>query len=395
MRLIRIWAGILFVLLVAFGLSVASHRSLWNDEYYSLLHTSLGNSYKSIILGLHVGSNSPLFYILQKAQCDLFSYHPPQEWVKGHWEGVHAVDQFFLRIQSVVFMSAALSAVFYYFARRNSWGLGLYALAVTMTSFLFWVHWTEARLYAGWFALSLFQILFLLDILEGPINQNKKSWRYLVFIHWLLALTSTASAVQIMAAGAVLGMFHRPKLLWYVPLVLLPVGICGYYYIQAPHYSFYFVDGPLALINANIPKDRFFFIFMSALVLIFQCRGKNCMGYLEIKYLVFFLLMLGAFGLLLAKLKYAQAQGGQGLQISNRYFLSLTPGGIVATVLLSEYLIRAFPTRVWKAAAVVILAAFLIFRFQRMVQLVPANLTSPLSIIHPIAEDRYPGNPPL
>ncbi len=386
MRLIRIWTGILFVLLVAFGWGVASHRCLWNDEYYSLLFITLGKSYKAIVMGLPEGSNSPLFFILQKAQCDLFSYHPPQEWVKGHWEGVHVFDQFFLRIQSVVFMSAALSAVFFYFGRRNSWGLGLYALAVTMTSFLFWVHWTEARPYAGWFALSLFQILFLLNILEGPVDQNKKSWRYLVLTHWLLAFASIISAVQIIAAGAVLWMFHRPRLLWYVPLVLLPLGICGFYYIHVPYSPSFFVDGPAALINANIPKDRLLFIFMSALVLIFQCRGKNCMAYLEIKYLAFFLLMLGAFGLLLLKLKYGQAVGRQGMQISNRYFLSLTPTGIVGTVLLSEYLIRAFPSRVWRVAAVVILAAFLVFRFQRMAQLVPINLISPLSIIHPISQ---------
>ncbi len=390
MRLIRIWTGILFVLLAAYGLWIASHRSLWQDEYYSLIYSTLGASYQSIISGLHVSSNSPLFYILQKAQCGLFSYHPPQEWVKGHWAGTYVFDQFFLRIQSVVLMSAALSAVFYYFGRRHSWPLGLYALAVTMTSFLFWVHWTEARPYAGWFALSLFQILFLLDILESPIGQNKKSRRCLVLTHWLLALASVISAVQIMAAGAVLWMFHRSRPLWHVPLVLIPLGICGFYYIHAPHGPAYFVDGPAALISANLPKDRLFFIFMAALVLIFQCRGKDWKAHLEIKYLVFFLLMLGGFGLLLLKLKYGQVQGQEGLQISNRYFLSLTPTGIVGTVLLSEYLIRAFPSRVWRATAIVILAAFLVFRFQRMIQLVPRNLISPVSMVHPAGQASIP-----
>ena len=374
MRLMRIWTGILFVLLAALGLWIASQRPLWHDEHYSLIVTILGKSYRSIVMGLHESSNSPLFFILQKAQCDLFSYHPPQEWVQGHWEGAYVFDQFFLRIQSVVFMSAALSAVFYYFGRRHSWGMGLYALAVTMTSFLFWMHWTEARPYAQWFALSLFQILFLLNILEGQINQNKKSWYCLVFIHWLLALASVISAIQIMAAGAVLWMFLRPKLLWYVPLVLLPLGICGFYYIHAPQYPSHFVDGPVALVNANIPKDRLFFIFVTALVLIFQCWRKNWKARLEIKYLAFFLLMLGGFGLLLLKLKYGQGEGQKILQISNRYFLSLTPAGIVGTVLLSEYLIRAFPSRAWRAAAIVILAGFLVFRAYRTIQLVPNQI---------------------
>ncbi len=374
MRLMRIWTGILFVLLTAYGLWIAAHRCLWNDEYYSLLFITLGKSYQSIVMGLHEGGNSPLFSVLQKAQCDLFSYHPPQEWVNGHWEGVYVFDQFFLRILSVVFMSAALSAVFYYFGRRHSLGMGLYALAVTMTSFLFWFHWTESRPYAVWFALSLFQILFLLNILEGPTGQNKKSWYGLVFMHWLLALTSIIGAVQIVAAGAVLWMFRRPKLLWYVPLVLIPVGICGFYYIHSPQYLSYFVDGPAALINANIPKDRLFFIFMAALVLIFQCRGKNWKAYLEIKYLVFLLLMLGAFGLLLLKLKHGQPEGPRVLQVSNRYFLSLTPTGIVGIVLFSEYLVRAFPSKVWRAAVFVILAGFLVFRAYRTIQLAPNQI---------------------
>jgi hypothetical protein len=360
--------GVLFILLMGLGLWMASQRPLWNDEYYSLIRSTLGTSYKSIVIGcVSEGSNSPLFYILQKAQCDLFSYHPPQEWVEGHWAGVHVFDQFFLRIQSVIFMSAALSALFYYFCRRNSLLVGVYALAVAMTSTLLWFHWTEARPYAAWFALSLFQILLLLKILEAPSSQNKKYLVYLIFVHWLLALTATVSIVQIVAAGVVLWMFYRPRFLWYVPMALIPLGICCFYYVHAPYYNFFFVDGPMALINANIPKDRLFIIFASAFVLIFQCRGKNCKAHLEIKYLAFLLLMLGAFGLVLLKLKCGQAEGHHGFQISSRYFLSLLPVGIVGTVLFSVYLVRAYPSRVWRVMALVILVGFLVFRIHRMI----------------------------
>ncbi len=372
--MIKTMTGVLFILLLGLGLWIASQRTLWNDEYYSLFSSTLHISYKSMVMGdIGEGNNFPLFYILQKAQCDLFSYHPPQEWVEGHWGGVHVFDQFFLRIQSVVLMSMGLSTLFYYFCRRNSWLVGAYALAVAVTSTLFWFHWTEARPYAVWISLSLFQILLLLNILENPGGQNKKSWIYLFLVHWLMALTISLGIIQILAAGVALWMFHRPKLLWYIPLVLIPLGICGFYYLHAPHYPLFFVDGPVALISANIPKDRLFIIFMSAVVLFLQCRRKNTMARLEIKYLVFLLLLLGGFGLVLFTLKYGQAEGQHGFRISSRYFLPLLPMGTVGTVLFSVYLVSAFPSRVWRAAAIMILAGFLLFRAHKTIQHVPRN----------------------
>lgn len=378
MRKIQIMTGLLFILLVSQGAWIASQRPLWNDESSSLIGSTLANSYKAILIGgLGEGNNSPLFYILQKAQCDLFSYHLPQEWVKRHWEGGPAFDLIFLRIQSIIFMSAALSALFYYFSRRNSLLAGVYALAVAITSTLFWVHWTEARPYAVWVSLSVFQILLLLNILENPSSQNKKGWICLSLVHWLMALTITLSVVQIIAVGAALWMFRRPRLIWYVLLVLVPVGICAYYYIHTRHNPYFFIDGPVALINANIPKDRFFIIFISAAVLILQCRGKKCMAHLEIKYLVFLLLLLGGFGLVLLKLNLAQAADHKGFQVPSRYFLPLLPAGVVGTVLFSVYLVSAFPSRVWRAALMVILAAFLVFRFHKTTQFVPINLIFP------------------
>ncbi len=374
MPLIRVLTGFLFMLLLAYGALIASHRILWNDEYYSLFSSTLGASYKTMLMkGVGEGNNSPLFYVLQKALCDLFSYHPPEEWLK-HWSGAHIFDQFFLRIQPVVFMSVALSALFYYFSRRNSLLVGAYALGVAMTSILFWFHWTEARPYAGWFALSLFQILFLLNILEGPVDQYKRTLACLCLVHCLLALISNLSVVQIFSATAVLSVFHRPRLLWYIFLALLPLGICSFYYVHAPHYDFFFVDGPLALINASVPKDRLFIIFLSAAVLFVRCRGKGWMARLEIKYLTYFLLILGAFGVLLLKLKYGGAGTGGGFQVSSRYFLSLVPAGIVGTVLFSVYLIQAFPSKVWRFAAVIFLAGLLIFRFHKTEQLTPKSL---------------------
>jgi len=374
---IKFVSGGIFILLVMGGLWIASQRPLWNDEYYSLISSVINISYSHILGGgVNEGNNSPLFYTLQKFQCDLFSYHPPQEWMRGHWTGNYPYDWAFLRIQAVVFMAMAVSSLFYYFARRNSWGMGIYAIAVTLTSSLFWFHWTEARPYALWFSLGLFQILILLKILENPEDLNEKNLIYLFFLHCFLALVSVVSIVQIISAGIVLWMFHRPRLFWYGFLILIPLGICIFYYMHAPHYDFFFVDGPIALINANIPKDRLLIIFMTAGILIFQCRGKNLRSYLEIKYLVFFVLMLGAFGVILLKMKCSQTEAPRGFQISSRYFLSLLPAGIVGTVLFSEYFFRAFLSRTWKVLAILILAVFLAFRFYKTSSPININLNA-------------------
>jgi len=375
MHKIRILTGSVFILLLAVGLEVASQRLLWTDEYFNLTST-LNASYKSLFIGIDQASNSPLFNVIQKLLRDLFSYHPPQEWVEGHWRGTHVFDQVFLRLQSVIFVAAALSALFYYFYRRDSLFVGLYAVAVATTSSIVWVHWTEARPYAVWFSLSLFQILLLLNILEDTSSQNKKKLVYLILVHCLLALSATISAIQIIAAGMVLWMFHRSKALWYLPLVVLPLGICSYYYFNSSHFLFYFVDGPLALISANIPKDRLFIIFISAGILVLRCRFKGWTAQLEMKYLIFLILVLGAFVLELLQLKYGQAPGQRTNLVSSRYLFSLSPVGIVGTVLFSVYLVKAFPSKLWKIAAVLILIGFLFFRAHKTVQQDPVSLVS-------------------
>jgi len=125
------------------------------------------------------------------------------------------------------------------------------------------------------------------------------------------------------------------------------------------------------LINANIPKDRLFIIFVSAFVLILQCKGNDYKARLEIEFLTFLLLMLGAFWLVLMKLKYGQQEGLSGFQISSRYFLSLTPAGIIGTVLFSWYWVRVLPSKAWKALSIMILAGLLLFRFHKMVEQTP------------------------
>ncbi|MBI4309441.1 MAG: hypothetical protein HY591_03820 [Candidatus Omnitrophica bacterium] len=372
-RTIGMITGVLLVFFVWFGLVRASHQELWNDESYSLVSSIMGRSYGRMLVGDMggvEGNNTPLFYVLQKLQCDVFSYHMPQAWVDGKWDREDIFSQVFLRVQPVLFIALSLSALFYYFAVRYSLTVGFYSVMVALSSFMLWAHWTEARPYALLFFLTTAQILLLLELLRGTPSGHKV-WGWLALVHCLLALTTSVSALQIVACSVVLWSFSCRQWQRYLAMTVLPVSICLFYYFTFPNVSnfiFHFVDGPVALISANIPKDRFFIIFIFALFFWgrrWQAKDRNPIA-LEGKYIVFLGLMLLAYAAVLVRFKAMEpANGYQGFQVPARYFMSLTPAGIVATTLFSVWLVRASDPKFVRPAVVLGLIVFLTFRLHR------------------------------
>jgi len=343
---------------------------LWNDEYYSVLNSVQAISYPSILSGgIKEGNNSPLFYALLKIQCDLFSYQVPKEWRLGHWRGVFVFDQVFLRIQSVFWMSTALAALFYYFSRMYSFWIGAYAVALMISTGGFWGHWTEARPYSLWTALSILQIIILLNNWQSSGKpQNRGVWG-LVIIHWFLALITVISCVQILAAGIILSFGRRFSFREHLVLFLIPFGICGFYYTHAPHYLFYFLDGPMSLINANVPKDWWILIITGFVIFLFQPKPKNWQLMLEMKYLSFFGVILILFLLILLRLSMYESKVSSAFQISNRYFLSLNPVGGVAVVIFSKYIVSVFKWKPVRILIVSILAGLLIFHLHKVISI--------------------------
>lgn len=373
MRMKQFLAAILFVLLLAFGLWQASRAPLWNDEFYSLVSSILGKSYGQIVnggMGQVEGNNSPLFYLSQKLQCDVFAYHAPDVWLQGHWNVTDRFSQVFLRIQPVLYVALAITALFYYFAVHEGLLAGFYALAVGMSSFMLWHYWFQARPYALWFSLTMAQVLLLIDIFKN--SNYSGQWRKLAVVHWLLAFTAAISMVQITAAACVLWLFERRKKYTYIWMALLPLAVCLYYYAISPKFAFFFADGPMALVNANIPKDRLLIVLIFALV--FVCKGwkqKDWTSRPEGRYLLFLAFMISCFILVLLRLKSTACLPGQGFQISNRYFIALTPVGIIGTVLFSMYLVRTCRSRPIQVLVMGALAALLIFRIQKTIQFLP------------------------
>jgi len=357
---VLVFAGCLFV-----GFWIAGHRILWNDERWTLTNSVLGLSYLDILRGrIGEGNNSPLFYILQKLQCAVFAYQPPMDWP---WEGKHLFSQVFLRVQPVVSMSLAVSVLFYYFAVNSSLLAGLYSVAVALSSFMLWDHWAEARPYALWFLLTTLQMLLLTDLLRS----RNKNWGGLALVHGLLALTTSIGMVQIAAASLALWLFSERKWRSYITMAAVPLAIGLFYYFSAPKYNFCFVDGPVALINANIPKDRMAIAVIFALALAFG-RKKDQPLPPEGRYLVFMAVMLACFALVLLRLKMTASSSG--FQVSNRYFMPLTSVGIMGTTLFSIWLVQQPKSKLFKMTVIGMLAAFLIFRIYRVLPFIHSSL---------------------
>ena len=117
---------------------------MWNDEGYTQLFNVEKLSYQNMILGKVVeGNNSPLFYIIQKAISAMTNYSIPitySQWGAGKKEITENAlkSQIILRINPVLFMSLAITAIFYYFSKRYSIWSGFYSVLVALSSFMVW-----------------------------------------------------------------------------------------------------------------------------------------------------------------------------------------------------------------------------------------------------------------
>ncbi len=368
----------LFFLLCSLGFSVARHRAVWNDEGYTQLFNVEKLSYQSIILGkVAEGNNSPLFYIIQKAISAMMHYSIPitySQWGAGKKEITENAlkSQIILRINPVLFMSLAITAIFYYFSKRYSIWSGFYSVLVALSSFMVWAYWAEARPYALLAFLTTIQLLVFLDLANG-VDRHRKNWHILTIIHFLLALTSAMAIIQITVISFILWLKLERNWRKYITLFLLPSLICLGYYLRSPKYSFCFIDGPMSLINASISKDRFLIILFFIFYFIVSRLGAgkplitrtiNLLNKDQAKsvgnYLLATMLMLSGYFLFLFTLKLKAK--GPGFPVSNRYFISLTPLGIIAATLFSIYLVKAPKSKLGKITVVIGLVVLLVMR---------------------------------
>ncbi len=359
----RYWITIAFVLtflavLMVIGLSLASIRPLWNDEIYTTLSSVEGMSYGDILLGkVKEGNNCPLFYLLQKHIVDRAEYHPPSLWYKGtaYWDGRDKKSQILLRLNPVFFMSLAIVIICRFFLKRYSILGAIYSLFLTLSSYMVWAYWAEARPYALWFFLTTAQILFALSFWQS--NQRKAHFPVaLSAIHILLALTSVFGVIQAVIVSALLWQSGFRRRGPYFFLWILPVLIGMFYYFQAPHYAFWFSLSPEQLFREAYSRSRVYIFLIFVLLYALGWLQRHFLQKEIIplwpvkqeKFLLWLTLNMILFAVLvLAILKGQATSDHTGFAVSSRYFIFLTPFSIIATGIFTISLYRTFCQRLW------------------------------------------------
>lgn len=362
---------LIFLLLFSTGSWLSQIKPLWNDEIFTQIHNIERKSYTDILRGrLEEANPCPLFYLVQKAVIDAAGYRFPGTW-DHEWTIHDPSSQRILRFFPNVMMSLSMVILLCFFARAFGWPVGMYALGVALASPMVWAYWAEARPYALWFFLTIVQSVLFVRA-AGPERPSGGTWKGLFLVHALLALSVVFGVVQ-----AVVGSFliwyavDRNWKKWLLPLVV-PLGLALYYYPDTAAFKFRLVHS-FSLIAANIPPERL------AIFLIYG--GLGAWGILKKKrdvdqplsragkyFFLFISLMLLLALAMLGIFKVRSAPGLEGFEVSARYFLFLTPLGIVATTVFSVHFLQLFKARSWMwLNTLLVLGGLLIIRLLRTV----------------------------
>ena len=336
-----------FVVALSIGYFLSIQKPLENDELFTHVSSVENLTYAQILtVKISEGNVSPLFYLTQKAFLDLIQFRLPFVW-NGDWFVKDIPSQVALRCLANLFISLSITLVFYFFTKLYSIGVGIYGALVSVSSFMILSYWVVARPYALWNFLTTLQVLLFLYLLRCTCS-SKKAWWLLIGTHFLLSLTVTFSAVQITAVSLILLFCKNERsILRYVLLTVLPVALCMVYYFGAPKYAFFFIDGPIQLICASFPKERLALVFLFGIMLCAMAYQNN-KGHIistlkdfRVTYFAFIGIMFFLTAALLGFFLFKAQGKSEGFPLSNRYFIYLTPIGIIAAVL--------FTAEMWKA----------------------------------------------
>lgn len=332
----KVLAILLFILCFLLGTFLSRHKILWNDECYTQAYTIDPHTYGDILrMDIYEGNTSPLFYLLQKSVTDLFQYHFPMQWTGQTGPIVEERSQMVLRITPNFFMSLGIAAIFYFFASRYSLLWGGYALAMSLSSFMVWAYWLEARPYSLWFCLTSLQVLVFLHLLGAKTSKTMPGpWVFLGAIHVLLALTAFSSMAQITIITALLWL-ALPSSRTYIWRLGLPVLVCLFYAVLMPKgiLKFAFASSPLGLVLDNFSADR----LAIAGIFIAFCLMRRKFPPQAPYHILLPACFLCAAGALIAYIAFSQTKGPVFF-MDSRYFIYLAPVEIIATVVFSREL---------------------------------------------------------
>ncbi|MDO8580876.1 MAG: hypothetical protein Q7S13_05290 [Candidatus Omnitrophota bacterium] len=352
-------SAIVFIIFFVPGLYFAQYKSLWGDEIFSYVANISQPSYRQILLGkINEGNVSPLFYLIQKAICDVAHYQPPASWLGNPGTWTLPSDPFtriFLRINPLFFMSMSAVLIFYYFSRFHSWGMGLWSMLLMSSSYMTWVYGFESRHYALWVFLTTCQALLFLYITRHPSNES--SYPGLVLIHILLAFTVILSVAQIVIVSFLLWIYCRWPLKRFVLLAILPLCIFLFYYLRTPHgYPFYFAHSFKEILAPSFTSPQMILLILYGVFLsLLYSPVKTKLSINEDEpfkktggvFWLFTVLMLLAAIVILGAFKMGAVKEQVGFMVSVRYFIFLVPVGIIASLVFFSDLLALFKHHQW------------------------------------------------
>ena len=186
----------------------------------------------------------------------------------------------------------------------------------------------------------------------------------LIAVHFLLSFTVIFSLTQIFIVSFLLWVlteegpwhsrFSKAILIRYLFLAVIPMGIALTYYTQAAHFEFHFIFTAEQLIRDSFSRDRLYILFIYILLFGLYLVGKKLKRPLLFKddtllkgvpYLLLTVLMiLDAFFVIWL---FHINDHGTGFPVTSRYFIFLTPIGIIATVLFTKNIIQSLSAYRW------------------------------------------------
>jgi len=334
-------SGIVFLLLLAIGFLLSERKLLWNDELYSQQTAITVDSYADILsFKFPDGNKNPLFYIIQKTVCNIFSLHKLAI-SPHHLRPTRDIPaQIIMRIPSNIYISLALSLIFYFFSRFYSVFIAFYALGVALVSPMVWMYWVEARPYPLWFLLTTIQLLLLYCRRIAPEIEIVKP---LLLVHLLLAFTSSASMIQISIAFLILlcwkGKYNKMQL---GLICAVPIGIALFYNFFNLSFKIKTYLFSSNLFDAVMPERLFVYVIYALTAWALPKKYKTSSG--NIFFLLIFLLFLAS-GLFILLMDLNTKNSDFGF--FSRYLIYIAPADILMYSLASFDLFQWSRKNTW------------------------------------------------
>jgi hypothetical protein len=371
---------LLFVVFMAFGYELSMRKILWADELNTQVLSVENKTWTQLLQGqAREGSNAPLYYLIQKAIISVAGYRLPFSWQTQNDGNIYdRYSQGLVRLSANICMSLSLVLIVRYFLLHVSFGAACLSLIGSLSSYMVWAYWAEARPYALWFLLTTIQLIAFVRFLQ---TSKRKYLTVLIVTHVLLAFTVILSVGQIVMVSFFVWLNQNKKIDKSLVFMCMPIAACCYYfYVLNYQNSFlihhYRVFYPFGIIHHAFPLDQMVLLAVFGLIYAtshFIFKIKRDLTIFKIEKALINLTIAGFMFVfvLMAYYKHIEIPEQPYDILDNRYFIFLTP---VAIVMLTHFtvgifrLLRKHCDWRWSVQFIGLVTGFYIVRFLLLYQ---------------------------